>query len=291
LVQGWTHRVVSSSGSGYVDLELATPRRIRAQICGEVVLEIDGRRVERDLPGGQGRLLFVYLTSNRLRSIGREELVAALWEDRPPAGPDGALRVLLSKLRRVLGPEVLPTGGEVQLRFPRDTRVDLEAARDAIHRAESALALGEWERAWGASQVSLFTARRGFLPGEEREWIEERRRELDELYLRSLECYAKASLEIGGTELAAAERCGREMVARSPYRESGYRLLMLALAHEGNSAEALQVYERLRGLLRAELGIVPSAGMRELHASLLEAGAERRRPTLPSPDAGSRTAK
>jgi DNA-binding SARP family transcriptional activator len=63
------------------------------------------------------------------------------------------------------------------------------------------------------------------------------------------------------------------MIARSPYRESGYRLLMLALARGGNSAEALHVYERLRGLLRAELGIVPSAGMRELHASLLQAGA------------------
>jgi SARP family transcriptional regulator, regulator of embCAB operon len=248
---------------------MTMPSRIRTQICGQVALEIDGRRVERDLPGGQGRLLFVYLTSNRLRSIRRDELVDALWEDSPPAEPDGALRVLLSKLRRVLGPEALPTGADVRLRFPRDTRVDLEAARDAIHRAESALALGDWERAWGASQVSLFTARRGFLPGEERAWIEERRRELDELYRRSLECYAKASLEIGGTELVAAERCGRELVARSPYRESGYRLLMLALARGGNSAEALRVYERLRGLLREELGIAPSEGMREFHATLL----------------------
>jgi DNA-binding SARP family transcriptional activator len=255
---------------------LATARRIRAQICGQVVLELDGRRVERDLPGGQGKLLFVYLASNRLRSIGRVELAFALWEDSPPAAPDGALRVLLSKVRRVLGSELLPTGGEVRLHFPPDTRVDLESAREAIHRAESALALGEWERAWGASQVSLFTSRRGFLPGEERGWIEEQRRELDELYLRSLECYAKASLEIGGTELAAAERGSRELIARAPYRESGYRVLMLALSRGGNSAEALHVYEGLRELLRAELGIVPSEGMRELHASLLKAGAGSR---------------
>lgn len=54
------------------------------------------------------------------------------------------------------------------------------------------------------------------------------------------------------------------------------RLLMLALARGGNFAEALHVYERLRGLLRAELGIAPSAGMREFHASLLQAGADSR---------------
>lgn len=256
-----------------------------------MALELDGRRVERELPGRQGRLLFVYLAANRLRPVGREELVEALWEDRRPAEADGALRVLLSKLRRVLGPEILPMGAGVRPRFPVDTRIDLEAARDAIHRAESALALGEWGRAWGASQVTLFTARRGLLPGEERSWIEERRRELDELYLRSLQCYGWAALEIGGTELAAAERCGRELVSRSPYRESGYRLLMLALAQAGNAAEALHVYDRLRLLLREELGIAPGEEIRELHASLLQPGVRRERAPHRSPDADSRTAK
>jgi DNA-binding SARP family transcriptional activator len=115
----------------------------------------------------------------------------------------------------------------------------------------------------------MFTARRGFLPGEDARWIDDLRRELEDLYLRSLECYGRASLEIRGTELAAAERCGREVVARSPYHEAGYRLLMRALAAGGNSAEALQGYEDLRQRLRTELGIAPSADTREQHASLL----------------------
>jgi DNA-binding SARP family transcriptional activator len=157
----------------------------------------------------------------------------------------------------------------VQLQLPRGAWIDLEAARDAIHRGESALTLGQWERAWSAAQVAMFTARRGFLPGEEAPWIDELRREVDDLYVRALECYGRASLEIGGTELAAAERCGRELVSRSPYRESGHRLLMQALIKAGNSAEALVVYEELRRLLRRDLGIPPSARTRELHAALL----------------------
>jgi DNA-binding SARP family transcriptional activator len=44
---------------------------------------------------------------------------------------------------------------------------------------------------------------------------------------------------------------------------------MQALAAEGNPAEALQAYDRLRMLLREELGVAPSAATQELHRALL----------------------
>jgi DNA-binding SARP family transcriptional activator len=46
-------------------------------------------------------------------------------------------------------------------------------------------------------------------------------------------------------------------------------MLMRALAAEGNDAEALGVYERLRVCLREDLGAVPSAATQQLHRSLL----------------------
>jgi two-component SAPR family response regulator len=49
----------------------------------------------------------------------------------------------------------------------------------------------------------MFTARRGFLPDEDSDWIRDTRHELDALYLRALECYTRACLGVGGTELAA----------------------------------------------------------------------------------------
>ena len=97
------------------------------------------------------------------------------------------------------------------------------------------------------------------------------RRELDLLYLRALECYTQACLGVGGTELASAERAGRELIRLAPYRESGHRHLMRALAAVGNQAEALRVYEQLRVHLREELGVSPSAETRELHVQLLQA--------------------
>jgi Bacterial transcriptional activator domain len=116
-------------------------------------------------------------------------------------------------------------------------------------------------RAWSAAQITLFTARRGFLPGDDLPWIADVRRELDALYLRALEAYAGASLRVGGTELATAERSARELVARAPFSESGYRVLMEALAQRGNVA------------LSDELGVPPSPATRDLHAHLLRPGA------------------
>jgi DNA-binding SARP family transcriptional activator len=60
-------------------------------------------------------------------------------------------------------------------------------------------------------------------------------------------------------ELATAERSARDLVARAPFRESGYRVLMAALAARGNTAEALRVYDGLMRLLSDELGIYPAS--------------------------------
>ena len=159
----------------------------------------------------------------------------------------------------------------MRLTLPGDAWVDVDTARDAAHRAESALAQQQWSRAWGAAQTSLFIARRGFLPEEELPWVTTVRRELQELYLRSLETYTAAALNLGGTELATAERAARELVAAAPFREAGHRLLMQALAAGGNPAQALLAYERLCRLLRDELGVGPSRETRDLHAAVLGA--------------------
>src|SRR4051812_14045763 len=74
---------------------------------------------------------------------------------------------------------------------------------------------------------------------------------------------------LGGTEIAGAERAARRLLAHNPLRETGYGLLMQALAARGNVAEALAVYERARTVLRNQLGIPPGPAIHELHATLL----------------------
>ena len=75
-----------------------------------------------------------------------------------------------------------------------------------------------------------------------------------------------------GSQLSSVERAGRTLIESEPYRESGYVLLIEALRRQGNVAEGLLVFERLRTLLRDELGTTPSPETIAVHARLLHPG-------------------
>jgi pentatricopeptide repeat protein len=74
---------------------------------------------------------------------------------------------------------------------------------------------------------------------------------------------------LGGPTLPQAEECARRLIELAPYRETGHRILMEALERSGNVAEALRVYDRLRVLLRDELGIAPSPAVQSVYRRLL----------------------
>jgi len=254
----------------YVDATLKPAGRSSIQLCGALAASIDGRDIEELLPGRQGRVLFAYLVLNRSRDLTSGELVAAVWGDTAPEQAEATLRTIISKVRRAIGSDALGRGGRYRLSLPHNVRIDLELARDAIHRAEAAAAASDWHGAWAPAQIALMTARRGFLPGEESQWIQEARRSIHDIEIRALECYAAACLGIGGTELSTAEQSARRLVERQPFHESGYRILMQALVARGNVADALLVYDRLATVLREELGVDPSPETKRLHGSLLE---------------------
>lgn len=244
--------------------------KARIQLCGRFVADIDGSRVEEVLPGRKGRMVFAYLVLKRGRPSPREELLVAGWGEDYPAEASSALSVLLSKLRHGLGADRLRGRAEIELLLPRTTFVDAEAALEGAHRAESCIANGGWAQAWGPAGIAYHVATRPFLAGFDAPWIDEWRRRLEDVRLRGLECFAAASLGLGGPALAQAEERARMLTALAPYRESGYCLLMEALERRGNVAEALRAYERLRALLREELGIAPSPAVQAIHGRLLQ---------------------
>jgi SARP family transcriptional regulator, regulator of embCAB operon len=97
---------------------MARASRARIQLCGRLVVELDGRRVEAALPGAKGQLLFAYLVLNRHRRQGREELLVAVYGEEATPGHRPRLSVLLSKLRRVVGPELVAGRSEIELVLP-----------------------------------------------------------------------------------------------------------------------------------------------------------------------------
>jgi SARP family transcriptional regulator, regulator of embCAB operon len=262
----------------------------RIYLCGRLVVFLDGHRLEDALPGRQGRLIFAYLVVKRGKAVERDELVEAVWGDAQPSDPNTALSAILSKLRRAISPARLEGRSTVRLQLPAHTWIDLDAASEALHRAEAAAAQGRFVDAWSPARVTLHIAERGFLTDHDQPWTELYRARVTDLYLRSLECYGRACYEIGGGELAGSERSARSLIRAAPYRESGYRMLMEALTMAGNAAEALRVYDDLRALLREELGITPGERTQVLHRHILstcdEAVVEVRAARTTASDAG-----
>jgi hypothetical protein len=132
-------------------------------------VELAGRRVDDVLPGRQARLLFAYLVMMRHQRVTRDALVEALWAGDPPPRVGAALSVLISKVRAVVGAEVLRGRSELSLVLPEPAHIDVETALAALHAAESANAVRDWRRAWSPALTAHFVARRPFL--SEAFWI------------------------------------------------------------------------------------------------------------------------
>ena len=257
---------------------------VRIQLCGRFAVVVEGRPAESRLPGRQGRLLVAYLAAHRAQPVERTVLLDTLWPEGS-AGAAGTLTVLLSKVRTILAPAEIRGRRTVQLVLPASSAVDLEIATTSLHSAESAVALRDWRRAWPAALAAQYVSRRRFLAEFEAPWIDQWRRQLDVIYERALACYAEACLGIGGTELPAAERAARRLVAQAPLAETGHRLLMRALTARGDPGAALAVYGELRQLLREELGVSPCPATQALHARLLR-GQPLGEPASPATHAG-----
>ena len=251
---------------------LASPE-VRFYLTGRIVVE--GRQLldQAELPGRQGRLALVYLVAHRHRPVRVEELAAALWGDDLPRSWEPSLRVIVSKLRSALdgvGAGGLRRDGGCYHALLGPAWVDLEAAANAVDRAEGARRHGDAEAAWSEATVAAAITARPLLDGEDLPWVHDLRMALDGLAVRALDVLCEANLARGDHRLAAG--AARRLISLAPFREAGYRHLMRAEAAAGDPAEALQVYRRLQVLLEEELGSVPAPPTQAVFSALLALG-------------------
>jgi SARP family transcriptional regulator, regulator of embCAB operon len=249
---------------------------LRVYLTGPLCLESGEHLLaETALPGPQGRHLLGYLAAGHERPLSRDELAGELWPAGPPPGWEGSLKSVVSRIRGALARAGLPghelirnAFGAYQFRLPRDGWVDVDAAALAVHRAEAALAAGEYDAATGHAYVARLISARPFLPGIEGLWAEGWRRRLRDQRIRAVECMGQAELLRG--QVTAAIRSAELVLELDPLRETAWQIMMRAHAAAGNPARALHAYERCRRTLAEELGTAPSARTRATLAELQE---------------------
>ena len=247
---------------------------LRVTLAGRVGIEVDGGEVTAVGLGRPGRLALAYLACERHRAVPRDELADVLWGGERPQSWDQMLRGLALKLRGVLSAagldptEALSTAaGAFRLHLPPDAVVDVEEAASALASADASLAAGYPGLARAQASGALAVASRQFAPTLTGGWVERRQAELADFHLRALEALARAALAEG--DWAGAIANSEEAIAREPFRESAYLVLMDAHAGAGNRGEALRAYSRCREVLVEELGVDPSPPTEAAYLRLL----------------------
>jgi predicted ATPase/DNA-binding SARP family transcriptional activator len=240
---------------------------------------------EGRLGGTRARLAFALLVLERPRPVDRNRLAEVLWPDALPASWEAALRVVVSRVRAVLGAAGLPAAeilthshGCYQLVLPDDVVVDVEEAAATVDAAEASWAAGAYPRALTQAGAARAIAARLFIAGVEGEWLAAMRRRQLGLRLRALDVTVRSAIQLGEPTIAVA--AAQELLDLDPYRDASHVLVMEAHRAAGNRAEALRTYGWCRRVLSEELGVDPSPETEALYRSLLREEHGRR----PAPD-------
>jgi DNA-binding SARP family transcriptional activator len=234
------------------------------RLLGPVDLVVGGEVMP--LPGGRGRSLLVRLALERGKTVDAERLVDAVWDGRPPRSPAAALHVAVSRVRSVVGEEVVETmSGGYRLRH---CSVDLDGFDEAVGRARHRRRAGGHADAAALYRTALAMWRGNALSGCARvEFVDTVARALEEQRITVTEEMIEAELDCGRHEAVVGDLVG--LVERHPYRERLWGQLMLALYRGGRQAEALAAFRRYRNRLGEDLGLEPSAGLTELEDQIL----------------------
>jgi DNA-binding SARP family transcriptional activator len=245
----------------------APGKALEVRLCGDLRVSRGGVALDLTTTARQGRLALAYLVLNRGRVVTREELMERVWREPDPARVSASLSQTLSRLRKVLGRDVLERahGGAVRLTGP--LHVDLEHAEAMLSQGLEAQLRGESKHASDAAQAVLDALSGEVLAGDEAEWLEPVRRVVADQRLEALELQAAAALHLGlvATALTAAQKA----VAAGGTRESAWALLIEAQAAHGDVGLATQTFDRFRHRLLDESGLTPGPELLELHRRLV----------------------
>ncbi len=175
----------------------------------------------------------------------------------------GALRTSVTRLRRLVGNDVLvtaPPGYEL-----RTHNVDVKRFESLLASARDAS--GEAARVALESAIALWRGD-AYLEFAHEPWALGEVTRLDELRAGAIEDLAELLLESQRWSLCIATL--EQLIESQPFRDRPRRLLMEALARSGRRSDALRAYQNYRRFLLDEVGVEPSAAVVALDRAIAQ---------------------
>ncbi|SDF95869.1 Predicted ATPase [Lentzea fradiae] len=222
--------------------------------------------------GPRPRTLLALLAVRVGEIVPLDRLVDELYGSAPPADAANALQAQVSRLRRALG-----DAGLVEF-HPAGYRLALAPDQVDAHRFAALAADGEKALEQGDARAaeSLLTQALQLWRGPALADVPApgHATRLEQQRSAATSALVAARLRLGTADVAEIE----ELVRQHPLDERLRGYLMRALHQDGRQAEALRAFEDARAVLAEELGVDPSAELRDVHLQILRGQTHRTPP-------------
>lgn len=252
---------------------------MRFQVLGTLEIHDGQQRIAPSAPKQRSVLALLLSSANEVTPT--EVLMEELWEGRPPTSAQTTLQTYVYQLRKLLSrgavaadsPRLVTKHGGYLLAIGRG---DLDAVEfeGFVDVARESLKAGDVERASSAVRRALALwhgpALADVVTGPR---LDIYRTRLEELHVHAIKLKIETQMRMGQHHELIGEL--KELASVYPLDEWFHLQLMEALSRASRRHEALEVYHRLRYLLREELGLEPSFEMQELQQDVLAANHPR----------------
>ena len=219
--------------------------------------------------GLRQRTLLALLALRAGVTVRADRLIEDLWAAQSPVRPANALQIVVFKLRRALGADLVVTASTgYQLAIDGDD-VDAHRFEALLHSGRTALLASRYDVAISTFDQALALWRDDPLlefadcPG-----VAAAASNWHELRATATEDRFEALLSVGHHAQIVAEL--QRAILVDPFRERLRGQLMVALYRAGRQAEALRAFRDARHALAEELGIDPSPELRRLERAILD---------------------
>jgi DNA-binding SARP family transcriptional activator/tetratricopeptide (TPR) repeat protein len=225
----------------------------------------------RALPAAQRAVLGLLALAGG-SPVRSSTIIETLWDGTPPTSAANMVQTYMSRLRSLLdqrgdGRSVVIYDGAGYRLAVTASSFDLLGFRHLVAEAGRARSVGDPDGACTAYEGALAI------------WRGEPLADVDALAghpavialaderAAAVRDYADLAADNGWHERALPHL--RTLAGRNPLDEASQSRLMIALAGSGRQAEALDIYQELRGRLDRELGVLPGLALRDAHAKIL----------------------
>ncbi len=223
------------------------------------------------------QMLLKALITRGVENVPMDLIIDDLWPDSSPEDGKRNFKVVLHRLRKILGYPASSLNSYVLFEMNSASlnrnmvRLDIEQFLDFCKRAREAEQSGDIRNSIECGKSAMELYRGDYLEDElYTSWTMQKRQEIRAVYTDILQ-HTASLYERQGNSRKSIELY-KMLIKADPDREEAYRKLMLSYSHIGMRTEAIRVYEDCKRVLDVELGVDPDNLTTSLYRRIMENG-------------------